>query len=43
MEWWSNGVMRFRPNTPTLLYSSTPFFLNLDPLRSLVVDLPIDI
>src|SRR5206468_7018270 len=25
LEWWSNGVMHFKPNTPILPYSNTPF------------------
>ena len=25
LEWWSNGVMRFKPNTPILPHSKAPF------------------
>jgi hypothetical protein len=38
MEWWSIGVMGSKPNIPILQYSNTPFSLNLDALRPMVVD-----
>jgi hypothetical protein len=29
MEYWSGGVVYLKPNTPTLLYSNIPFFVDL--------------
>jgi hypothetical protein len=39
MEYWSDAFKTQYSNTPVLQHSFLP---NLDPLRSLVVDLPVD-
>jgi hypothetical protein len=41
MEWWSNGVMRLKPNIPILHDSNIPLPPNLDGSAALVIDVPI--